>query len=56
MNNLILIIEILIAVVMVVFITLYSTWLLINKLKKEDSKVKSFTEWVKHIFEAIWGL
>jgi TRAP-type C4-dicarboxylate transport system permease large subunit len=37
-------------------IGLYATWLLVHRLKKGDSKPKAFGEWVRNLFEAIWGL
>jgi hypothetical protein len=37
-------------------IILYSTWLLVHRLKSGESKSQSFLEWCRNIFEAIWGL
>jgi len=37
-------------------ISLYATWLLVSRIKRGESKSISFREWLKHIFEALWGL
>lgn len=37
-------------------IILYATWLLMSRLRRGEQKAKSFGEWLKHLFEAIWGL
>lgn len=37
-------------------IGLYATWLLLNRLRNKESKPKAFGEWLRNIFEAIWGL
>jgi hypothetical protein len=37
-------------------IILYATWLLMTRLRRGEQKTKSFGEWLKHLFEAIWGL
>jgi hypothetical protein len=37
-------------------IILYATWLLAHRLRAGESKTKSFGEWLKNIFDAIWGL
>ena len=37
-------------------IALYSTWLLRERLRRGESKARSFGEWLKHLLEAIWGL
>jgi flagellar biogenesis protein FliO len=50
------IIAVIISVFIAIAIVVYATWLLMRHLKKGDSKYQSFKEWVKHIFEAIWGL
>ena len=34
----------------------YSTWEVWKRIKKGEPKVKSFWEWLKSIFEAIWGV
>ena len=33
-----------------------ATWLLINRLLKKEPKYQAFKEWIKHVFEALWGL
>jgi hypothetical protein len=43
-------------VIVALAITLYATWLLITRLIQGESKTLSFREWLKHLFEAIWGL
>lgn len=40
----------------VVSIVLYSCWLFIYRLKRGENKSKSFVEWLKNIFEALWGI
>lgn len=45
-----------VSVAAVLTIALYATWLLIQRLKKGDSKRQAFGEWVRNLFEAIWGL
>lgn len=37
-------------------IVLYATWLLMSRLRHGDKKAQSFGEWLKHVFEAVWGL
>jgi hypothetical protein len=37
-------------------ITLYATWLLANRLRRGESKAQAFGEWVRNLFEAIWGM
>lgn len=37
-------------------IILYTTWLLIHRLRKGEKASKSFLTWLKHIFEAVMGL
>lgn len=34
----------------------YSCWLLFHRLKSGESKKMGFWEWLKHIFEALWGI
>jgi len=46
----------LISVLVAIAIILYATWLLTQRLKAKEPKGKSFREWLKHLFEAIWGL
>lgn len=43
-------------VVVALAIIVYSTWLFGHQLRLGKPKAKSFMQWVKHIFEAIWGL
>ena len=45
-----------VSVTVVATIILYATWLLVRRLRSGQPKVQSFREWLKHIFEAIWGL
>lgn len=52
MDVAILIIELLV----VLGIVLYATWLFTAKLTHGEPKFKSFGEWVRHLFEAIFGL
>jgi len=40
----------------VLLITLYATWLFVERIRKGESASRSFKEWVKHLFEAVWGL
>jgi flagellar biogenesis protein FliO len=49
-------IVVIISIFIAITIVVYATWLLMRHLKKGDPKYQSFKEWVKHIFEAIWGL
>jgi hypothetical protein len=44
------------SVVAVLAIVVYSTWLLIHRLRRGESEPKSFGEWVRNILQAIWGL
>jgi hypothetical protein len=37
-------------------IILYATWLFIERLRAPDGKARSFRQWLKHMFEAVWGL
>lgn len=37
-------------------IALYATWLLVERLRSGEGKAHSFREWLKNMFEAIWGL
>lgn len=34
----------------------YATWLLFFRLKRGESKPKSFLEWLRNVFEAVIGL
>jgi len=43
-------------VVVALTIIAYATWLLGHRLRAGDPKAKSFWQWIKHVFEAIWGL
>ncbi len=45
----------LIAVIVIAMIV-YSTWVTWKRIKKGDPKAKSFGEWLKSIFEALWGV
>lgn len=47
---------VLISIIVVLLIMLYATWLLYYRLRTGNSKAKSFGEWLRNIFEAIWGL
>ena len=37
-------------------IALYATWLFGHRIRAGEPAVKSFGQWLKHLFEAIWGL
>jgi len=37
-------------------IGLYATWLFVERLRRGQSKGRSFGEWLKNIFQAVWGL
>ncbi|MGH8445625.1 MAG: hypothetical protein ACREVL_10170 [Solimonas sp.] len=37
-------------------IVLYSTWLLIHRLRNGEPKARSFREWMKGLAEAVIGL
>ena len=39
-----------------VAIVLYATWLFAHRLRTGESPRRSFLAWLKHLFEAIWGL
>ena len=52
-------IDVLLALVTVacaIAIVLYATWLLFHRLRRGEQKGKSFGEWLKNVFEAVWGL
>lgn len=40
----------------VLAIVLYATWLLAHRLRKCESKRLAFGEWVRNVFEGLWGL
>jgi len=50
------VILILVEVVAALAILLYATWLVVSRIQRGESKSPSFREWLKHIFEAFWGL
>jgi hypothetical protein len=50
------VIIIIFSVIVALIIILYATWLFAHRLRTGESKVRSFGEWLKYIFEAIWGL
>lgn len=52
MDVAILIIELIVAL----GIVLYATWLFVAKLTHGEPKFKSFRKWIRHLFEAIFGL
>jgi len=37
-------------------IVLYATWLLVFRLRAGYGPRQSFWQWLKHMFEAAWGL
>jgi hypothetical protein len=39
-----------------VMIALYATWLLMHRLRRSESKRLAFSEWIRHLFEAVMGL
>ena len=43
------------ALIAIIMIT-YATWLLFHRLLSKEPKLKTFREWIKSVFEAIWGL
>jgi hypothetical protein len=45
-----------VSVFAVLAIAVYATWLLIHRLRRGASKPKSFGEWFRNSFQAIWGL
>lgn len=45
-----------VSVVAVLAIALYATWLLVHRLRRGESKRLAFGEWIRNLFEAIWGL
>jgi hypothetical protein len=47
---------VIISILAALTIILYATWLLFYRLKSGYAKSKSFGEWLRNIFEAIWGL
>jgi hypothetical protein len=49
-------IVIVVSVLALLAIVLYSTWLLAHRLRRGESKRKSFGEWFRNILQAIWGL
>jgi hypothetical protein len=40
----------------VVAIVTYATWLLLRQLHGGEPRFRSFLRWLKHVFEAVWGL
>ena len=44
------------AIVCALAIAVYATWLLSHRLRSGQSARKSFREWLKNLFEAVWGL
>ena len=45
-----------VGVVVALTISLYATWLLSDRLRNKDPKLKAFGEWLKNVFDGIWGL
>jgi uncharacterized membrane protein YukC len=39
-----------------IVLALYVTWLFVERVKRKDNMAKSFTQWLKHLFEVVWGL
>jgi len=50
------VIVVIVSIIAVLAIGLYATWLFVHRVRAGESKGKSFREWLKNIFEAIWGL
>ncbi len=50
------IILVMVSFFIILFIILYASWLFIFRIRNKESLNKSFREWLKNIFEAIWGL
>ena len=48
--------ETIIIVLIALAIVIYATYLLMNRLKNGVPRYRSFWNWVKHMFEAVWGL
>lgn len=46
----------LVSAVVVLAIGIYATWLFVERLRKGEQKARSFKEWLKNLFEAVWGL
>ncbi len=47
---------VIVEIVAALAISLYAIWLLVFRTKRGESKSLSFGEWLKHTFEALWGL
>lgn len=45
-----------VSVAAVIAILLYATWLLTHRLRNGQPKRLAFGEWLRNVFEAIWGL
>lgn len=50
------VIAVVLSVIIVLSIAAYATWLFFHRLRAGEGKAKSFGEWLKNVFEAIWGL
>ena len=47
---------VIVGVIVAVTIVLYATWLFACRLRHNESKSKAFGEWLKNVFEGLWGL
>jgi len=47
---------VILSVIAALAMIIYATWLFGHQLRGEESKAKGFRQWLKNIFEAIWGL
>lgn len=47
---------IIITVAIVLAMISWASYVLFKRLKSGEPKLKSFWEWIKSIFEAIWGI
>jgi hypothetical protein len=50
------VVAIIIGILAALIIIVYATWLFFYRLRSGYAKPKSFGEWLRNIFEAIWGL
>ena len=50
------IITVIISAACAVMIALYATWLLMHRLRQRESKRLAFSQWLRHLFEAVMGI
>ena len=41
---------------MLLFAVLYATWLFVSRIKRGESKPKSFLRWLRDLFDVVSGL